>query len=124
MKLSEKITAELEGLKKISGYMCTNVVNYRQAVPAANEGSDPEDPANFQARQCSAIIKAVTDSLTNLRGGRPREIIINAENMTMVMRIVDHTYFCGVGLSPGGDVENARAELEKIGRVFLAEVMS
>lgn len=124
MKLSEKIKAELEGLKKISGYMCTNVVNYRQAVPAANEGSDPEDPANFQARQCSAIIKAVTDSLANLQGGRPREIIINAENMTMVMRIVDHTYFCGVGLSPEGDVEKAGAELKRIGQVFLAEVES
>lgn len=92
-------------------------------MPAANEGSDPEDPANFQARQCSAIIKTVTDSLANLQGGRPREMIIEAENMTMVMHIVDDTYFCGVGLSPGGYVEKAGAELKRIGRVFLAEVV-
>ncbi len=90
----------IDSLSALPGYICHGLVNYRKGVSALNEDSDPQDEVNYFPQQCSAIIQTLEKSLQNLEGGNPDKLMVESSKMTMMIFIVNDTYFCGVGLSP------------------------
>ena len=65
-----------------------------------SEDSDPSDPSNFFPQQCTNTINTLISSLKNLNGGTPDKLIVESIDMTMLIYLVNDTYFCGIGLEP------------------------
>lgn len=103
MVISKEMESIIQKMQQLEGYVCHGLVNYQLGVSALNETSSPQDESNFFPQQCTAIIKTLISSLGNLNGGYPSKLMVEAENMTMIISIVNDTYFCGLGLKPGTD---------------------
>ena len=103
MVISKEMESIIQKMQQLEGYVCHGLVNYQLGVSALNETSSIQDESNFFQQQGTAIIKTLISSLGNLNGGYPSKLMVEAENMTMIISIVNDTYFCGLGLKPGTD---------------------
>lgn len=112
MIISEEMKSAIKTITELDGYKCHGLVNYIKKVSALNEDSDPTDPSNFFPQQCTAIIDSIFSSLKNLNGGIPDKLIVESTNMTMLISLVNDTYFCGIGLEPNIDYKKASFALE------------
>ena len=120
MKISEEMQQAVTNITKVPGYICHGLVNYQKGVSAANEDSDPKAESNYFPQQCTAIMKTLGNSLTNLNGGSPNKLIVEASKMTMMIFPINDTYFCGVGLQPGIPASSAEKQLEDLRTAFLS----
>ncbi|MDD5529635.1 MAG: hypothetical protein PHX21_06345 [bacterium] len=120
MKISEEMQQAVTNITKVPGYICHGLVNYQKGVSAVNEDSDPKAESNYFPQQCTAIMKTLGNSLTNLNGGSPNKLIVEASKMTMMIFPVNDTYFCGVGLQPGIPSSSAEKQLEDLRTAFLS----
>lgn len=111
MIISPEMDSIIQKMQQLEGYICHGLVNYQLGVSALNESSAPQDESNFFPQQCTAIIKTLITSLGNLDGGYPSKLAVEAENMTMIILLVNDTYFCGLGLQPGIDAATAGSVL-------------
>lgn len=118
METSKEMQNAVEALSKLQGYICHGLVNYSKGVSALKEDSDPQDQANFFPQQCTAIIQTLKKSLENLKGGTPNKLLVESSQMTMMIYLVDDTYFCGVGLMPGTPTDKASELLENLRQAF------
>jgi len=118
MKPTDEMVKIIGEISATKGYICHGLVNYQKGVSAVNEDSDPSDQANFFPQQCTAIMKALGNSLTNLNGGAPDKLVVEASNMTMMIYPVNDTYFCGVGLEPGTETDDASKKLAELREAF------
>ena len=118
MQLTEEMKNAIEELGSLEGFICHGLVNYQKGVSAINEDSAPDDPSNFFPQQCTAIMKTLGTSLSNLNGGKPDKLVVEASNMTMMIYPVNETYFCGVGLQPGFELTAAAQKLTVLREVF------
>ncbi len=122
MDISEEMTAIIEQIKKLDGYICHGLVNYQKGVAALRENSSPSDKENYFPQQCSAIVKTITQSLGNLDGGAPQRFVVEAQRMIMIITLVNATYFCGVGLNPGTPVNRAEELLSRLAKAMRKQV--
>lgn len=114
MIISEEMKPIIKKITELDGYKCHGLVNYKKGVSALNEDSDPADQSNFFPQQCTSIINTLFSSLKNLNGGTPNKLIVESSNMTMLIAIVNDTYFCGIGLEPNIDYQKASLSLEAL----------
>lgn len=122
MDISKEIKAIIEQAQKLDGYICHGLVNYQKGVAALKEDSSPSDKENYFPQQCSAVVNTITQSLRNLDGGTPQRFVVEAERMTMVITIVNATYFCGVGLQPGTPSSKAEELLSRLATAMRKQV--
>lgn len=114
MIISEEMKPVIKIITELEGYKCHGLVNYKKGVSALNEDSDPTDSSNFFPQQCVAIINTLFSSLKNLNGGTPKKLIVESTNMTMLISLVNDTYFCGIGLEPNVDSKKALIALDNL----------
>lgn len=118
MDLSREMNKAIQDITDVKGYICHGLVNYQKGVSALQETSDPSNKVNFFPQQCSNIINTLYKSLDNLNGGTPDKIKVESSKMTMLIYLVNDTYFCGIGLQPGVQAGEAEDKLENLRHAF------
>lgn len=72
--------------------------------------------------EASVLVKSIQRATEMLDAGETREISIQSDKMTTLIRVLNETYFMAVALSPGGNLGKARYLLRVTAPKLLTEL--
>jgi len=84
----------------------------------------PDSPFDIEVvgAEVSVLVKQIQRAAEMLDAGATEEVSFRSEKMTTVVRVIDHTYFVAMTLSPGGNAGRARYALRLLAPRLRAEL--
>ncbi|MEN9579375.1 MAG: hypothetical protein RJA70_2384 [Pseudomonadota bacterium] len=92
----------------IDGGMASMVMDF-EGIPLDSFIS-PDAKFDIEAvgAEASVLVKSIQRATEMLDAGETREVSIQSDRMTTLIRVLNETYFMAVALAPGGNLGKAR----------------
>ena len=84
----------------------------------ANEGAELD--INAVGMELSMVLKGICRAAEQLEAGKAREIAIQSERLTTIVRMLNAEYFLALALAPDGNYGKGRFMLRVVGPRILA----
>lgn len=100
-----------EVVENTEGALAGVLMGYDGITVDTYEVADAEPTVETVGMEYSVVLSQVRQAAEMLEIGAAREVAVQAENMTTVIRLINAEYFVAVTLRPGGNSGKARYQL-------------